>query len=139
MSVKIFIDTNVWVYAHLESEGIKHYEANQLVEQATRSIVISTQVLNEYYVAMLKNKMIDEWIQNNIEAMIEYCEVQLVTLSTIRLAHRIKMRYRFSYWDSLILASALEAGCHILYSEDLQSQQLIENQLEILNPFKRNN
>ena len=99
---------------------------------------VRLQVLNEYYAAMLKNRMTDEWIQSNIEAMIEYCEVQLVTLSTARLAHRIKMRYRFSYWDSLIVASALESGCGVLYSEDLQSQQQIENQLEILNPFKFN-
>jgi predicted nucleic acid-binding protein len=49
------------------------------------------------------------------------------------------MRYQFSYWDSLIVASALESGCGVLYSEDLQSQQRIENQLEILNPFKFNN
>lgn len=46
------------------------------------------------------------------------------------------MQYIFSYWDSLIIASALESGCNILYSEDLQSQQQIEAQLEILNPFK---
>ena len=58
---------------------------------------VRLQVLNEYYAAMLKNRMTDEWIQSNIEAMIEYCEVQLVTLSTARLVHRIKMRYRFSY------------------------------------------
>ena len=84
---------------------------------------------------MLKNKMTDEWIQTNIEAMIEYCHVQLITLSTIRLAHRIKMRDQFSYWDSLIIASALDAGCNLLYSEDLQAQQIIENQLKIVNPL----
>ena len=138
MSTRLFVDTNIWVYAHLESEETKHHEANRLVELAVQPMVISTQVLNEYYAAMLKNRMTDEWIQTNIEAMIEYCEIQLITLSTIRLAHRIKIRYRFSYWDSLIVASALESGCNILYSEDLQSQQQIENQLEILNPFKFN-
>lgn len=70
--------------------------------------------------------------------MIEYCYVELISLSIIRSAHRIKMRYHFSYWNSLIIASALDAGCNILYSEDLQSQQTIENQLQIINPFKPN-
>jgi predicted nucleic acid-binding protein len=136
MNVRIFTDTNIWVYAHLEGEDdSKHQIANTLVEAAVQPLVISTQVLHEYYSAMLKNKMTDEWIQANIEAMIEYSEVQLITLSVVRLAHRIKVRYRFSYWDSLILASALDAGCSLLYSEDLQTQQRIENQLTILNPF----
>ena len=57
------------MYAHLENEGNKHQEANRLVEQAVQPMVISTQVLNEYYAAMLKNRMTDEWIQSNIEAM----------------------------------------------------------------------
>ncbi len=136
MSVKLFLDTNIWVYAHLESENdTKHQKANTLVEETVQPLVISTQVLHEYYSVMLKNKMTDEWIQTNIEAMIEYCEIQLITLSIIRSAHRIKVRYRFSYADSLIIASALDAGCNILYSEDLHTQQPIENQLQILNPF----
>ena len=84
---------------------------------------------------MLKNKMTDEWIQTNTEAMLEYCDVQLITLSVIRLAHRIKIRYHFSYWDSLIIASALDAGCSLLYSEDLQSHQIIEDKLQVMNPL----
>jgi len=136
MSVKLFLDTNIWVYAHLEGENdVKHQKANTLVEETVQPLVISTQVLHEYYSVMLKNKMTDEWIQTNIEAMIEYCEIQLITLSIIRLAHRIKVHYRFSYSDSLIIASALDSGCNILYSEDLHTQQPIENQLQILNPF----
>ncbi|BAP56261.1 twitching motility protein PilT [Thioploca ingrica] len=136
MSVKLFVDTNIWIYAHLEGEDdTKHQKANILVEKTMQPLVISTQVLHEYYSAMLKNKMTDEWIQTNIEAMIEYCEIQLITLSIIRLTHRIKVGYQFSYSDSLIIASALDAGCNILYSEDLQIQQPIENQLQILNPF----
>ena len=136
MSVKIFVDTNIWVYAYLEIENdSKHQKANLFVEQAIQPLVISTQVLHEYYSTMLKNNMADEWIQTNIEAMIEYCDVQLITLSIIRLAHRIKIRYRFSYWDSLIIASALDAGCSQLYSEDFQSQQVIENHLKIVNPL----
>jgi predicted nucleic acid-binding protein len=130
------VDTNIWVYAHLEAENdSKHQKANILVEETSQLLVISTQVLHEYYSAMLKNKMTDEWIQANIEAMMNYCNVQLITLSVIRLAHKIKIRYRFSYRDSLIIVCALDTGCTLLYSEDLQPNQLIEDQLKIINPF----
>jgi predicted nucleic acid-binding protein len=45
-------------------------------------------------------------------------------------------KYRFSYWDSLILAAALESTCSFVYSEDLQDGQRIENRLTVINPFK---
>ncbi len=47
----------------------------------------------------------------------------------------IKDKYGFSYWDSLVIVAALENGCKILYSEDMQHQQLIEDVLQIVNPF----
>ncbi len=46
-------------------------------------------------------------------------------------------KYRFAYWDSLILTAALENHCTLVYSEDLQDEQWIENQLMIVNPFKK--
>jgi len=52
-------------------------------------------------------------------------------------AVQIKLKYFFSYWDSLIIASALESGCSILYTEDMQDGQLIEERLKIVNPFKK--
>jgi len=51
-------------------------------------------------------------------------------------AWQIKLRYQFPYWDSLIVGAALEADCAVLYSEDLQHQQVIEHTLHIMNPFK---
>jgi predicted nucleic acid-binding protein len=53
----------------------------------------------------------------------------------IKTAITIKQRYRYSYWDSLIIASALEANCSILYTEDMHNGQIIEKRLKILNPF----
>ena len=61
----------------------------------------------------------------------------VITKSDIRLAMDIKKRYRLSYWDSLIIASALENNCSILYSEDMQHSQVIEDNLKIINPFER--
>jgi len=48
----------------------------------------------------------------------------------------LRLKYKFSYWDSLIIASALESGCGILYTEDMQDGQVIEDRLRIVNPFK---
>lgn len=134
MSADRFVDTNIWVYAHTEEpRDLRGPRAKCLVEAGAR-FVISTQVLSEYYAAMLKNGATDSLIQQNLESMMARCEVRLIDLSVIRLAHRLKIRYRFSYWDSLVISSALDAGCTILYSEDLQHGQRIENHLHVVNP-----
>lgn len=135
MSADRFVDTNIWVYAHTEEpRDLRGPQAKSLVEDGAR-FVISTQVLSEYYAAMLKNGATDSLIQQNLESMMARCEVRLIDLSVIRLAHRLKIRYRFSYWDSLVISSALDAGCTILYSEDLQHGQHIENRLHVVNPL----
>jgi predicted nucleic acid-binding protein len=100
-----------------------------------RRYVISAQILSEYCSAMLKNRAPDALIQHNIESMIARCRVLPIDLATIRRAHDIKLRCRFSYWDSLVVAAALQGDCPILYSEDLQHGQVIDGSLRVLNPF----
>ena len=56
-------------------------------------------------------------------------------LETVRRCMDIKERYGYSWWDSLVLASALDSGCTVLYSEDMQSRQVVEGSLRIVNPF----
>jgi predicted nucleic acid-binding protein len=135
MKDKYFLDTNIWVYAHLkQSINEKHFQALSLLNNLP-ILVISTQVLNEYYSVMVKKKVEDYIIQENIEVMINVSLTLLIGIDTIRLAHTLKLKYHFSYWDSLILASALNAECNIIYSEDMQNQQIIEDKLKIVNPF----
>jgi predicted nucleic acid-binding protein len=135
MKDKIFIDTNIVVYAHLKqvSEIAKWEIAFKLINN--NQFVMSTQVLSEYYAALLKNKVDDKLIQDNIGLLIKNHEICAITVIVIQLTHQIKLKYHFSYWDSLILATALENKCTQLYSEDMQHQQLIENRLQIINPF----
>ena len=135
MNDKSFIDTNVWVYAHLQNADKKCDAALNLLEKLP-FLVGSTQILNEYYSVMLKKKIADNAIQDNIEVMIDIADIQIIHVSTIRHAHKIKLKYGFSYWDSLVLASALESDCQRIYSEDMQHNQVIENSLIIVNPFK---
>jgi predicted nucleic acid-binding protein len=63
------------------------------------------------------------------------CTVELVTLPTVHVALDIRERYGFSWYDSLIVAAALESNCDLLYSEDMQHGQIIEGRLSIVNPF----
>lgn len=136
MNDKIFIDTNLWIYAHLEeSNNPKCQKAFTLLHQP-KNLIISTQVLSEYYNVMLKNRQSDTWIQHNLNLMIKLCNIISVKVSTIQQTHKIRNIYGFSYWDSQIIASALESDCLLLYSEDLQHGQIIENCLTIYNPLR---
>lgn len=136
MTDRFFIDTNIWVYSHLKQQDeSKSSIALSLLENLSL-LVISTQVLNEYYSAMLKNKVPDRIIQENLEVIISVSEVQIIQVSTLRITHRLKINNSFSYWDSLILASAIEANCQYLYSEDMQNNQIIDKQIQIINPFQ---
>jgi predicted nucleic acid-binding protein len=66
---------------------------------------------------------------------LERCVIQPVILSTIKLAQNLVIKYNFQIFDGIIVAAALEADCDILYSEDMQNGQIIENMLKIVNPF----
>jgi len=142
MKGRTFIDTNVFVYAYLESykkkeDYEKHLKAKKLLSSFTTDItvLISTQVCNEYYSALLKNKIEDSAIQSSLHRLIQVVDVVSVSENTVLQSFEIKNRYGFSYWDSLILSSALENGCNIIYSEDMQDGQLIDGVLRIVNPF----
>jgi len=66
------------------------------------------------------------WIYGLTESKLKY-----------ELSNQIRHKYNLSYWDSLIVASALENDCSILYTEDLQHEQVIEGKLKIINPFEK--
>ena len=141
MRDKIFIDAN-FVYAFLDNnknqkEHKKHLEAKKLLQGFDNNceIIISTQVCNEYYSALLKNKILDIEIQQSLKELISIIEVSAISKLTILNLIDLKNKYKYSYWDSLIISSALENNCSILYSEDMQHKQIVENQLQIINPF----
>ena len=134
MPDKVFIDTNVLIYGYSEDEPDKRQRAIDCVRSG--EAWISTQVLNET-INVLKRKFSLSYsqIREAVQELSEGFPIVLVSVNTIEMALNLAERYQYSYFDSLILASALEAGCQILYSEDLQDGQRIENQLMIVNPF----
>ncbi len=136
MSAKVFVDTNIWVYAKVETPGSeKHHLSCVFLKNNPDSIVISTQVINEYYNVLIKNRIPEPGIQKSVYQILTEAELSLITFETIVKCWEIRSSYNYSVYDSLIVASAIEAGCTALYSEDLQHRQMIENKLRIINPF----
>lgn len=132
---KNFLDTNIIIYAHSDVEPEKQKIAQEIISDTNTTI--STQILQEAANTLTRkfkhtckevSKVLEEAATNNV--------LHTNTKDTILAACNIADRYGFSFYDSLIIAAALECGCGTLYSEDLQDGQLIENTLTIVNPFK---
>lgn len=132
-----FIDTNIWLYAFtVGHDPEKTVRAKALVE-AQSAVFVSTQVINEACVNLIKKANFSEQqIQQLIEsfyakyAVVEFDKPLLLKASTLRRQHTL------SFWDSLIVASALSSNATVLYSEDMQDGLVIESRLRIVNPFK---
>jgi len=135
MKDKVFVDTNVIVYLYSEDEEDKQSRA--FAATALCDCVTSTQVLNEFSnVCLKKLKMPIETIENAIDEISTEFYVELINNNTIKKALSLHKKYNFSYYDCLILASALECGCQYVLTEDLNNGQIIENSLKIRNIFK---
>lgn len=133
MSAEVFVDSNVLVYV-LGQEDAWTETAEALLAEGG---VISVQVLNELAnVSRRKLGMSWEEIGEALAAIRTLCPAPLpLTTGMHEAGLRIAETYGFSVYDSLIVAAALEAECHTLYSEDLQDGQVIEGRLTIRNPF----
>jgi len=130
----VFVDSNVVVYAYSRTEKDKRVRASDVL--TNYDCVVSTQVLNEYCNVCIKKNFISITdIQKDINEILSNCGFYIVNEVTINKALFVKNRYGFSYYDSLVVASALECECSILFSEDMQHNQMIENTLKIVNPF----
>jgi len=127
-----FFDTNIVLY--LMSEDVAKADVAEAV--MSRGGIISVQVLNEFAsVAGRKLRMSYQEIRDVLTSIRSACKVEPITLETHDTGIQIAERYGFSIYDALIVASALIAGCRILYSEDMQDGQSIDGRLIIKNPF----
>lgn len=133
-AVKAFFDTNVVLYM-LSSDTARADRAEELLAQGG---TVSVQVLNEL-ANVTRRKLCLPWsevieILTQIRAI---CEVEPLTVETHVRGLGLAERYNLSVYDALILAAALQAGCSVLYTEDLQDGQMIEEVLTIHNPFTK--
>ncbi len=131
---KVFLDTNLLIYAHTNLDMLKQYRIQSII--TTEQTIISTQVFKEAANVLFK-KFNFAWqdIQRVLEEMEQNNEVYTNTTTTIQRSCQVANRYGFSFYDSLIVASALEVGCSVLYSEDLQHEQVFDKVLTVKNPF----
>jgi len=134
MNDNVFLDTNIFVYLYSEDEPEKQFIALKTVDKF--HCVTSTQVLNEFCsVCLRKLGISSNEILQSIKEIIENCELCNINIDTIQNALLLHTKYSYSYYDCLILSSAISNECKYLYSEDMQHNQLIEGKLKIINPF----
>jgi predicted nucleic acid-binding protein len=136
VSGRVFIDTNILVYADDADAGSKQGQAQAIVTEALGNGlgVLSTQVLQEYFaVATRKLKVPADITQRKVELL---SNLPVIVIDVVHIIEAIKLHrlYSLSFWDALIVQAARIAGCSRILSEDMQSSQTIEG-VTIVNPF----
>ena len=134
-AAKTFIDTNILIYAYSANEPDKQKKVLKFLDDCLP--VVSTQVLKEFSNVLLRKRSVRlENIKEIIGEIADVADVVNEELALIFASFDIHERYRFSFYDSLIIAAAINARCQALLSENLQDGQIIDGKLRIINPFK---
>lgn len=130
-----FFDTNVLLYL-LSQDNAKADRAEAIIAAGG---IISVQVLNEFAsVASRKLGMSYTEIRDMLGTIRAVCQTQALTVDTHERGLDIAERFGFSLYDSMIVSSAVESGCTVLYSKDMPHGQEIDGQLVVMNPFLDN-
>jgi predicted nucleic acid-binding protein len=137
MKNKFFVDTNIWLYLFLEDNSEKHGIASEYItkNESNFEYVITYQVINEMTNVLLKNGFTEIKILEIIDYVIKSCTVLESSKEIILIASSIRERFSISFWDSILVGSALFAKCDTLVSEDMQDGLMIDNKLLIKNIF----
>ncbi len=133
-----FVDTNVLIYAHDLSAGEKHGRARDLIRELWQSGqgCLSIQVLQEFYVNVTQKvaKPLAPEEAGQIIADLAAWQVHRPGVEDLLDAIGLQGRYRISFWDAMIVASAAQMGCQTIWSEDLNPGQ-VYGQVVVRNPF----
>lgn len=132
-----FVDTNIWLYALVDSgDSSKTFVARDLLLNPARPILTSTQVINEVCVNLIRKAGVGEGaVRELTAAFFSRYEVLLTTETLLLEASRLRERHSLSYWDSLIIAAALQGKATTLFSEDMQHGLVVDGTLTLSNPF----
>jgi predicted nucleic acid-binding protein len=136
MSDRSFLDTNVLVYTDDRADLKKHRRALELVaEHRTAGTgVVSLQVLQEYFVTITRKLRVDVQVaRRKVELLAEF-DVARPEVGDVLASIDLHRLYGLSFWDALVLRTAKQSGCKVLFSEDMQTQREIEG-VRIENPF----
>jgi predicted nucleic acid-binding protein len=142
MNDRVFVDTNILVYAHDLDAGNKHSIAREVVSQLweTRTGILSTQVLQEFIVAITRKVPSPISLAQARRAVRNYSAWDLIVNDSriILQATEIQEAHQLSFWDSLIVSAAFAGNAAVIATEDLNHGQRIEGIL-IRNPFVADN
>jgi predicted nucleic acid-binding protein len=133
---KVFLDTNILVYSLDQADADKRDRCRALLKELARAKngVLSTQVLQEFYVASTGKLGADPLIVKDVLRALERFETVIITPVLIREAVDCSVINRLSFWDALIIVAAESARCEALWTEDLNHGQIIRG-VRIENPF----
>ncbi len=133
---KVFIDTNIFIYALDQANPEKQAKARALLKslQESHSGVVSTQVFQEFYVVATSKLKVNSLLAKKMIAYLANFETVTVDLPMIKQAIDICSADQISFWDALIVSSAKASGCRVILTEDLNHHQLIKG-VNIENPF----
>lgn len=136
MPDRAFLDTNILIYAHDAGSPDKQRKSRELIAQLADSGdgVISTQVLQEFYVAATRKLRVAPIAAKGVLKTFSVFEIVQISTKLIHEAIDCSILNQLSFWDSLILAAASSAGCSTVLSEDLSSNQTILG-VKVRNPF----
>jgi predicted nucleic acid-binding protein len=136
MSVE-FVDTNVLVYAHDGGAGAKHEKAVALLTRLFEDAggALSFQVLAEFYAAATKKLGMQSEEAEEVVRDLGGWTVHCPSHADLLRASRLHRRHKISWWDALVLNSAIELGCSVLWSEDLADGQRY-GPVTVHNPFR---
>lgn len=132
-----FIDTNIWLYSFIQTQNKeKNAIARTIIKEC--EIVINTQIINEICINLIKKAGFSEQkTQSLIKGLYRKFTVCDLSKDILLTASKIRAQHFFSFWDSVIAASALDCDADYLLSEDMQDGFKLENELTILNPFSQ--
>lgn len=137
MTVRSFFDSNVVIYTDDASAPAKQGRALDLLAEhrLERSGVVSLQVLQEYFVAATRKLKVEASVaRRKVELLAEF-QVANIGVADVLSAIDLLRLHGFSFWNALVIQAARQAGCRVLYSEDLQDGREIEG-VQIVNPFR---
>ena len=135
MNGSVFLDTNILLYIFSVDEAEKQKRSREIIE--SERCCVSVQTLNEFCNVCLKKHNLDKpAVEKAIDHILAWCNVNHITVRTLRTALALHEKYGYSYYDCVMLASALDHGCKHFISEDMSDGQVIEGCLTITNPFK---
>lgn len=136
MPDRAFLDTNILIYVYSVDEKEKQGKATEIIETNREKLLISNQVINELCNTLFKKfaKSSAEII-NVLTELSDALSIVEFSLHTQFEAVRLMGLYSLQFYDALIIATALEHGCHTLITEDMQHGLVVEGRLTINNPF----